>query len=166
MNSNESKLTHLEWAIKSRHSNQTCALNLLRLFEGYEELWKTQKLARAAQDLTAVTFSLWRAAFPADKTGKRAEVFGHGKAFLERLIEDNSISYPQDKNSNEWTFNYYTRNARSSLQVLSEYWPTEVPRYVGKTRNATERWDYCQHLLDDAVAGFEKLLQQRKSKAG
>jgi hypothetical protein len=161
----DSKLKHLEWTIKSRNSNQMCSLRLLALFSNYETNWKTKKFARAAQDLTAAAFSLWRAAFLADKTGRRVEVFAHGKAFLERVIEDNAISYPQDKISREWTFNYYTRNARSSLQTLHKYWPDTVPVYEGKKRNATVRWEYCQQLLDEAVIGFEKLLNDRKSQA-
>jgi hypothetical protein len=161
----QNKLGHLEWAIHSRHSNQRCALRLLALFEKYETTWKTQKPSRAAQDLMAVAFSLWRAAFLADKSGSRQMVFAHGKDFLERLIEDNAISYIQDKTAREWTFNYYTRNARSSLQVLRQYWPDEVPAYVGAKRTATERWDYCQQLLDQAVAGFEKRMESLRRKA-
>ena len=65
--SNE-KLEHLEWAIKSRAQNQRSCLTLLTLFENYSEFWKERKTARAAQDLVSVAFSLWRAAFLAEKT--------------------------------------------------------------------------------------------------
>lgn len=167
MSTNDSgmKLKHLEWTIKSRNANQMCSFRLLTLFSNYEGIWKTKKFARAAQDLTAAAFSLWRAAFLADKTGKRADVFAHGKVFLERVIEDNAISYPQDKASKEWTFNYYTRNARSSLENLHKYWPGEVPAYQGRKRNAKARWDYCQQVLDESVTGFEKLLNERTLQA-
>jgi|GEM_PF-1873136 len=159
------KLKHLEWVVQSRHSNQLCALKLLSLFYEHEERWKTKKLSRAAQDLSAVAFSLWRAAFLAEKSGRRASVFEHGKTFLERVVEDNAISYPQDKKSFEWTFNYYTRNARSSLTILHQYWPGQVPMYVGKKRNAKDRWDYCQSILEQAVCGFEKLLMDMNAEA-
>ncbi len=162
MNSKDNKLKHLDWAIKSRSANQMCSLRLLTLFYHFEEHWKTKKFSRAAQDLTAVSFSLRRAAFLADKTGKRGIVFEQGKAFLELLIEDNAISYPQDKKSREWTFNYYTRNARSSLEILHKFWPDAVPAYDGKKRNAIVRWEYCQQLLNEAVTGFEKLFHDRK----
>jgi hypothetical protein len=105
---------------------------------------------------------LWRAAFLAEKTGRRGAVFAHGRDFLERLIEDNSISYPQDKIAREWTFNFYTRNARFSLEFLAKYWKDEVPLYKGDTRNAIQRWDYCQSLLDQAVVNFEELLKAKK----
>jgi hypothetical protein len=159
-----SKLDHLGWAIKSRTKNQTCALRLLALFEKYEKTWKTKKYSRAAQDLIAVSFSLWRAAFLADKTGRRADVFDHGRSFLEKVIEDNAISYPQDKNSREWTFNYYTRNARSSLQELAKSWNGVAPSYEGGTRKPSERWDYCQALLDEAVTNFETLLAEQNDR--
>jgi hypothetical protein len=164
MNSNQSKLKHLEWAIESRHINQKSSLRLLSLFKSYGEIWKTKKFSRAAQDLTGVAFSLWRAAFLAEKSGSRAAVFDHGTAFLEKVIDENAISFPNDKKSREWTFNYYTRNARCSLQVLNKYWPEEVAPYAGKKRNPTERWEYCQQLLDDAVTKFERRLKTVKLK--
>lgn len=138
---------------------------LLRLFYDHEAAWKTQKLARAAQDLTAVAFSLWRAAFLADKTGRRIEVFKDGRKFIEKLIEDNAIAYVQDKASAEWTFNYYTRNARSSLEMLYRYWPEVAPTYEGKKRNAKERWDYCHRLFDEAICGFETHLTDMQAQA-
>jgi hypothetical protein len=155
------KREHLEWAIQSRARNQLCSLRLLGLFHDYPTFWKTRKYAQAAQDLTAVAFSLWRAAFLAQKTGRREEVFAHAKTFLERVIEDNAISYPSDKTSREWTFNYYARNARSSLETLYNCWPDICQKYVVVTRTATDRWDYCQQLLEDAVDKFDAHLKSR-----
>jgi len=149
------KLEHLEWAVESRARNQRCSVRLLRLFIEFEDQWKTQRWARAAQDLLSVSFSLWRAAFLADKTAKRTAVFSHATDFLEKIIEDNAISYLQDRKCNEWTFNYYTRNARAALETLSKYWPKQVSAYAGKKRTPTERWRYCQELLDATVNNFE-----------
>jgi len=114
--------------------------------------------------LIAVSFSLWRAAFLADKTSKRSEVFEHGRTFLEKIIEDNAISYPQDKHSREWTFNYYTRNARSSLQQLAQFWKDAAPEYEGKKRTPADRWDYCQSLLDQIVTNFETMLAKQEGQ--
>jgi len=158
------KLSHLQWAIASRATNQRCCLALLRLFEEYPHLWRTQRFSRGAQDLTAVAFSLWRAAFLAEKSGKRVEVFAAAKIFLTHIIEDNAISYPQDKKSNEWTFNYYTRTARSALQTLAQFWPEVAPKYEGLKRNPTQRWDYCQELLDTTVEKFEMVLKQKQDQ--
>lgn len=156
------KHDHLEWAIRSRARNQECCLKLLRLFDEDPAFWKTKTASRASQELLAVAFSLWRAAFLADKTGKREQVFTHGRDFLARLIEDNAIAYPQDKTAREWSFNYYTRNARYSLEFLASYWKHGLPKYAGATRNAVERWDYCQDLLDQGVAHFGTLISERR----
>jgi hypothetical protein len=164
MVANQDKLSHLKWATESRARNQACALRLLTLFEKYDSKWKTKKFSRAAQDLIAVSFSLWRAAFLADKTSKRSEVFEHGRTFLEKIIEDNAISYPQDKHSREWTFNYYTRNARSSLQQLAQFWKDAAPEYEGKKRTPADRWDYCQSLLDQIVTNFETMLAKQEGQ--
>jgi hypothetical protein len=137
-------------------------LKLLRLFDEDPAFWKTKKASRAAQELLAVAFSLWRAAFLADKTGRREQVFTHGRNFLARVIEDNAIAYTQDKNAREWTFNYYTRNARYSLEFPASFWGNGFPVYKGATRNAAERWDYCQGLLDEAVDCFAELVRQRQ----
>ena len=156
----KASLEHLEWAISSRARNQISCLNLLKLFEQHEDFWKSKEASKAAQDLVAVAFSLWRAAFLAEKSGKRAEVFAHGRDFLRRIIEDNSIGYGQDKASLEWTFNYYTKTARSSLTILNRYW-SEVPVYKGLTRPARDRWDYCQTLLDESLTNFHIRLTAR-----
>jgi len=156
------KVDHLKWAIKSRTKNQESALVLLGLFYEYDGQWKTQKWSRAAQELLSISFSLWRAAFLADKTAKRIDVFADGVEFLEKIIEDNAISYAQDKKCNEWTFNYYTRSARSALESLYRYWPKLAPKYEGKKRNPTERWDYCQELLDKAMGNFSAEARRLK----
>lgn len=160
----QKKMEHLNWAVESRYRNQKCSVRLLALFLEHEELWKTRTWSRAAQDLLAASFSLWRAAFLADKTAKRVAVFSHGVDFLEKVIEDNAITYVQDRKSNEWTFNYYTRNARSSLESLHHYWPAEVPPYDGKKRTPVERWDYCQDQLDNAISGFKKAAEDLVAK--
>jgi len=160
------KLEHLRWAVESRAKNQTCALRLLTIFRQHEARWKTKKWSGAAQDLLSVSFSLWRAAFLADKTGRRAEVFADATEFLEYVIEDNAISYPQDKRSREWTFNYYTKNARAALETLHRVWPGLSPKYVVKMRAPLERWEYCQELLENSVAAFENRMLKEDATRG
>ncbi|MGH8506919.1 MAG: hypothetical protein ACRETM_13325 [Stenotrophobium sp.] len=150
------KIAHLKWSIEKRFDNQKSAIKLLELLVLYEKRWKSKKYSVAAQNLLGVSFSLWRAAFLANKSGKRTEVYKHGLSFLEKVIEDNAISYPTDKGSNEWTFNFYTLAAKHSLQALNRKWPKIVPEYVGKTRAPMERWQYCQESLDVAIDGFKQ----------
>jgi hypothetical protein len=161
MTGTPTKADHLRWAIQSRARNQNSSLNLLELFDAFPLRWATKRYSRAAQDLVAVAFSLWRAAFLADKASQRGEVFKAGRSFLEKVIEDNAIGFTQDRTSKAWTFNYYTRNARSSLEHLHVMFPNNMPKYDTKPkRSVTQRWDYCQDIFDQAVLSFRKSFEQ------
>ena len=153
----ELSLDHLAWAIESRARNQRSSLRLLGLFRKYEHFWKTQDLSKATQDLIGVAFSLWRAAFLADKVAKREEVFAHGVDFLGKIIDSNSISFATDKASNEWTFNYYAKNARLSLTLIADNWDG-FPRYDAIRKTPMERWDHSQDLFEQILDGFEAIL--------
>lgn len=155
---------HFQWLVASRHRNQTCSLELRLLLRDYENKWKSGTLSAAAQELISISFSLWRAAFLAEKTGKRAAVFRDGFMFLEKVIEDNAIAYVQDKAMREWSFNYYTRAARFSLEYLHGRWPRVSPEYVKATRTPKERWEYCQELLEIAVQRFRAHLENPKPR--
>jgi len=159
------KLDNLQWAVQSRARNQQSCLRLLTLFETHEKQWTSKYDAPIAQDLIAVAFSLWRAAFLADKTGKRTEVFKDGKNFLETIIRDNAIGYLQDKKCQEWTFNFYTRNARHTLEHLFKLRPDLVQEYKNVTRKPKERWEYCQELLDGALTKFDKAMADEATRA-
>ena len=158
---------HFRWLVENRHRNQTCSLQLRLLLRDHEKRWKTRQLSPIAQELVSVSFSLWRAVFLADKTGKRSAVFDHGFKFLERVIEDNAISYVQDKAMREWSFNYYTRAARFSLEYMHRLRPEISPQYISSTRTPKQRWEYCQKLLEESVERFRHHLDTPKStKAG
>lgn len=157
-------LPQIKWAIESRTRNQTSIIRLLELFDKYETRWKSKKYSRAAQDLASAAFSLWRAAFLADKSSKRSDVFAKGKAFLTRVVEENAIGFPQDKEWRDWTFNYYSRNAQYSLQHLARTWNDVAPVFVNQTRSPSQRWDYCQDLLDKAIKGFGTTLAQHTAQ--
>lgn len=151
-------IKHLKWSVDSRHKNQIICLELLELFDKNEQKWKTKRNSRWAQDLIAVSFSLWRAAFLAERRGGREFVFNDGKSFLSKVIEDNAISYAQDKNSREWTFNYYTRNAQFHLEHLHDLAENVFPPFERKNMKATERWDYCHNLLEQDIKCAAKNL--------
>lgn len=155
-------IDHLEWAIQCRGRNQQTCLKILKSFENHEKKWQTKKYSPIAQDLLAVAFSLWRAAFLADRDGSRRHVFKNCSVFLRTLIEDNAIGYVQDKNTREWTFNFYTRNARYALEHLNKLREDIVPKYELGTRTAKERWIYCQNLLDTIVKNFDDELDKQK----
>lgn len=164
----EVNFEHLQWVIASRQKNQACSLRILKLLTDYKKQWNTKGLSYFSQELISISFSLWRAAFLANKIGKRSIVFAHGVKFLNKVIEDNSIAYAQDKDSNEWTFNYYTKNARHSFEYLykiqEKIHPYLIPKYERVNRNPRERWEYCQDLLDQTVSSFENYMKEHYRK--
>jgi len=148
---------HLEWLIQSRMRNQIACFRLFDTFEKYPDQAKSKVYRTHSQNLVAVGFSLWRAAFLADKTGQREAVFADARAFLAQLLTNNAINYPQDRASREWTFNYYMANANDALLRLSEKWgdiTTVLSKYekVAKgTTNSRRRWNRHQNAFEAAL---------------
>ena len=155
---------HLAWLIESRMRNQNACLRLFHLFEKHPGPAKHKLLRAHSQSLVAVGFSLWRAAFLADKTGQQEAVFSDARAFLAQLLTNNAINYPQDRASREWTFNYYMTNANDALLRLSKKWSGITPvlsKYekVRKgTTNARRRWNRHQNAFETALDLYEKDL--------
>src|SRR4051794_35067504 len=119
---------HLEWLIKSRAQNQGTSLKLLELFRKYDRECDPDRLgydgAIVAQILTSITFSLWRAAFLADRNPNSGPK--HAIDFLEKLVVDNAINYTQDRSARDWTWAYYISNAMYHIRQLEEVWPNLV----------------------------------------
>jgi hypothetical protein len=155
---------HLEWLIESRAKNQRASGKLYRLLEEREPQIKEKDISRMAQSLVAISFSLWRAAFLADKTGKTRSVFDDAKLFLGKMLIDNAINYSQDRAAREWTFNYYISVAEDHLtSFLSEIEGLEVV-LDGDLQDkslpyAKRRWDRCQAGLELAVEHFLAALE-------
>jgi hypothetical protein len=151
---------HMGWLIESRAKNQRAALLLHQLLTTHFETIKNDKhYSIKAQALLGTCFSLWRAAFLADITGGGIEVaLGDAREFLEKMLEDNAITYPQDKASRGWTFKYYVASAAASINVLrDDYWPKmEVSR---KGDGKTHHWDFLQEFLDLALDNFKNELE-------
>jgi hypothetical protein len=132
----------------------------------FDKIKKTKQLSVKAQVLTAVCFSLWRAAFLADKTGTHAATIQDVRTFLGKMLTDNAITYPQDRASREWTYNYYMEAAKHSLLLLTEKWP-EVETAMSKetkvkkgTTVSSRRWDKYQSTLEVALKHFEVELEK------
>jgi hypothetical protein len=161
---------HLGWLVESRASNQRAALTLFKLIEKHPEKNRSKEFLQRTQTLVAACFSLWRAAFLADKTGKRHAVLADAKAFLGKMLTDNAINYPQDRSAREWTFNYYVKNANDCLLELGKEWAKvsavlSAPRKVVKgTTASSRRWDRHQRALEVAVECFEEALASGRIK--
>lgn len=157
---NDLSAPHLEWLIQSRMRNQNACLRLFDTFEKYPDQAKNTAFRAHSQTLVAVGFSLWRAAFLADKSGKREAVFADARAFLAELLTNNAINYPQDRASREWTFNYYMTNANDALLRLSEKWSdvtTVLSKHEKPTKGTTSsrrRWNRHQNAFEAALDAY------------
>ena len=153
------KASHLEWLVRSRERNQAAALKVFKLFEDHSKSIKHFDNAALAEALVAISFSLWRAAFLADKSGAKGKSLDDAGVFLGKMLHDNAINYPQDRASHEWTFNYYVSNAHFRFPILTKHakWPdflNDKPKF----QTPKERWEYYQTKLEKAVELFEKRL--------
>lgn len=161
----------LKWLIDSRASNQLASLRLFEIFETHADILHKPEYAKKSHNLVAACFSLWRAAFLADKTGVRKDAFKDARDFLLKVLVDNAISYSSDKSSREWTFNYYTNAARDCLLNLVDYrdkinpvlsqWPVRKGRKMA-TSQAT--WERFQAGLEVAIDCLEAELKSKSKK--
>jgi hypothetical protein len=150
---------HLEWVIKGRAKNQQVALDLYDLMTENHNTKVKLHLSERAQDLTAIAFSLWRAAFLADRTGETEAKMKHAEEFLAKMLTDNAIAFAQDRSAREWTFNYYLDNAGYRLAELG-YRNLRPPSGKRTPRN---RWDRLHQTFEEAVSDFAKALTTKKT---
>jgi len=175
LNKDDISPSHLRWLVDSRTANQKAALKLYTLLCDHSEQMVTPEWSAKAQHLVAACFSLWRAAFLADKGVKRSEVQAHARTFLAKMLVDNAITYPQDRSTRNWTFNYYMNNATNELVILSKDWPDIAAVLKKKARAVAvingkikkiklktapqRRWNKTQRAFETAVECLEKALQ-------
>ena len=100
------------WLVKARASNQEVLLRLYRFAKDNSEELQSNATARSVFTLlVGAGFSLWRAAFLGDATRKWSSIIADATKLLERLVRDNAVAYPQDREMREWMAGYYLNNA-------------------------------------------------------
>jgi hypothetical protein len=77
--------------------------------------------------LVSTGFSLWRAAFLVEGSRSAPTVSRHALEFLDVLLWDNAINFPQDRRTHSFTSGYYVNNAcvrllhiRRSLELTGD----------------------------------------------
>jgi len=73
---------HFAWLIESRAANQRSALLSQ---DAFRQDQRTQRAPSKSPALLAASFSLWRAAFLAEKAGLREAVLSGAAEFLEKI---------------------------------------------------------------------------------
>lgn len=114
---------------------------------------------RAFVWLVGAAFSLWRAVFLTVNERDWPAVLQAAEEFLSKVMEDNAITFTQDKAFNDWTFGYYLNNAyfrvASTLYLLlGVHHESEVA--IGKTTHAGTVEDLA---LDQVKLRFSKKSQ-------
>lgn len=115
---------HLEWLVERRSAVQAELLRILKLIRSRDaELNRDVRLLGITHLMIGSAFSLWRAVFLGNVTLGRERIAQKAEEFLELLIADNAIGYPQDRMTSEWTFGYYLNNATCRIGELSSRSP-------------------------------------------
>lgn len=153
---------YFTWLVEGRSANQRSTLELYRIISGGErKLNSNAELHEAAQELTGVAFSLWRAVFLSDTSGEYEDQLADVKKFLVSLISDNTVLYVTDKNARNWSFRYYLDNAVHRLHKLSR---SARPFVDGSdllkaAETEKDEWLDAQAILDKAIDRFEAAMK-------
>ena len=121
-------LSGYKWLIERRWRIQSLCLELHEYLRSNPIPVKTDW--RFFSPLLAAAFSLWRAAFLADPNRKPDDIYDHAVSFFEFLIEDNAISYTQDRKTRAYSAGYYLNNAKFRLHEL---WKDSIPAHYEQT---------------------------------
>jgi hypothetical protein len=125
--------------------------------EGERKLNHNVELHQAAQELTGVAFSLWRAVFLSDTTGEYKDQLADLRKFLVSLIADNTVLYVTDKNARNWSFRYYLDNALLRLRRIASNKMALVDEsdFLDEADTEKDEWLHAQGILDRAIVRFK-----------
>lgn len=164
-------IEHMKWLVAARSRNQISSLEIsIIIKDNYEIISNDHILKDTSQGLVGVSFSLWRAVFLSDVSDELGDLLIDAEVFIDNLVLNNMVAYPQDRNAREWSFMYYMNNAkhrlermvndkRFSLLTLEEYGPSE--RRSAAIAHPRSWWNYNQDALDTAVRKFSKILTEK-----
>jgi hypothetical protein len=158
--------TNMKWLVENRIEIQRTALELYLLIPEENRSVQTQT-SLICQDLVGVLFCLWRGVFLApEKKSNPGAPLKSSKAFLKKVIDDNSISFSDDKTFKEWTANFYvdcagrillgfpastTGKATERCETISPPWKFE--NYPGGIK---ERWEYNHKILKAKIKSMKE----------
>jgi hypothetical protein len=107
---------HLKWVVQYRTINQHSLLQLYKLGKTQEASIVSDSAHRSVFALlVGAGFSLWRAVTLSDVRRTWPEIVGDANKLLLRLVQDNAVGYPQDRDTREWMGGYYLNNAKWRL---------------------------------------------------
>jgi hypothetical protein len=143
---------HLTWIVERRSEIQSF---LLKLYMFAEKPPPSAVDLRSGlfQLLVGTAFSLWRAVFLVYTNRQESKVGEHAQKFLEVLIRDNAINYPQDRQTQSWTVGYYLNNAYFRLHLAYQKLEANGQERADLNRDTKRAVDaFIQEQLADTPA--------------
>ncbi len=166
---------NFDWLIRARASNQQILLRLYRFGKEHEDQLKDDATDRSVFALlVGASFSLWRAAFLTDASRQWPTIMEDATKLLERLVRDNAVAYPQDRETRQWMAGYYLNNAQWRLleawrYLRSRHSSQAVPAAVTRLQQiedvATERekpsvlWEASESALLEMLEIMTRKLE-------
>lgn len=118
---------HLRWAINQRAKIQHTLLALYEYLEHHDPTEAPWPHTSFVDDLVAAAFSLWRAAFLGENQRVFETVQAAQRAFLQKVITTNAITFNDDQANAAWSFGFYTLNAMYRLKSAFESAESALP---------------------------------------
>ncbi|MGI4958019.1 MAG: hypothetical protein ACRYGI_10555, partial [Janthinobacterium lividum] len=88
------------------------------------------------------------------------------EGFLLELVQNNAITYGQDRQKRDWTFRYYMQNATDRLSALKKDFEAKGRTFdlpgTSKGKSPQQRWAEHQRALDEAIAAYRSILDGSK----
>ena len=168
---NEAKT--MKWLVHHRSEVQKTAHDLYLLIPKKKRPVK-KHISLIHQDLVGVLFCLWRGVFLAhNKDSNPGDPLFNASAFLKKVIEDNAITFGDDKTFKEWTANFYvdcagriligfpistTGKATGRCETISPLWIVED--YPSDIKG---RWEYNHKILKAKINSMKESGEMRRS---
>lgn len=140
----------LTWLVDRRSRIQRLLLRLHDASEAHEEALSVGELERPLFGLVlGAAFSLWRAAFLVGGEREPEAILDDARKFLVRLVRDNAINYPQDREARIWSAGYYLHNASFHIEAISRLFQKRIPDDVRAEMASAvravdaEQWDFA-----------------------
>ena len=162
---------NFDWLIRARALNQEVLLRLYRISEVQNRGEWTDTSRDCFALLVGAAFSLWRAAFLTDAQRDSSKITEDAIKLLKRLIADNAVAYPQDRDTREWMGGYYINNAiwrvRLAWQSMAKDGNGDaMPEVLRKLKHFDERgalqekpvdlWNLSHEALIALIEALEK----------
>jgi len=166
-----SEAEKMKWLVDNRSEVQKTAHDLYSLIPKEKGPVK-KRISLIHQDLVGVLFCLWRGVFLAHhKDTNSGDPLFDAAAFLKKVIEDNAITFGDDKTFKGWTANFYvdcaggilmgfpismTGKATGRCETISPLWVVE-----DYPADIKERWEYNHRILKAKIQSMKESAKNR-----